>query len=323
MSKTAIYTVKQEQSRKARKRVWLNMKRNWILYLFLVPAFLWLLIFHYRPLYGVQIAFQDYKIGQPFGSSEWVGLEYFEQFFSSYWFPIVMKNTVVISALYFVVSFPIPIILALALNEVRNARYKKTIQTITYAPHFISVVVLCGALQLFLSPETGIIGGAVNSVRELLGMEPVDLLMKGPAFKWIYVLSGVWQEMGWASVIYFAALSGVDPALAEAATVDGASKLQRILHINLPVLVPTIIIQMILKCGQLLGVGFDKVYLLQNDTILSYSEVISTYVYRAGLNGAQFSFGTAIGLFNNVVNAVLLIIVNSIVRKLNKDMSLF
>ena len=309
--------------KRQRHNTWLLMKRNWILYLFILPAFLWLFIFHYIPIYGVQIAFQNYKLGQAFGTSDWVGLKYFKQFFQSYWFPVVMKNTITISLLTFVLEFPIPIGLALMLNEVKNMRFKKTVQTITYAPHFISTVVLCGALQLFLSPETGLIGATVNAVRESLGMKDVNLLMSGPFFKWLYALSGVWQGMGWGSIIYFAALSGVDVQQIEAARIDGASKLQVIRYINIPVLIPTIIIQLILRCGSLVAVGFDKTYLLQNDTILSYSEVITTYVYRAGINGAQFSFGSAVGLLNNVVNAALLILVNTIVRRLDDDLSLF
>ena len=309
--------------KKKRHNTWLMMKRNWILYLFILPAFLWLFIFHYVPIYGVQVAFQDYKPGQAFGTSEWVGLKYFKQFFESYWFPIVMKNTIMISLLSFILEFIPPIILALLLNEVKNMKVKKTVQTITYAPHFVSVVVMCGALQVFLITETGLFGIGVNTIREWFGLEPINLLMSGPFFKWLYALSGVWQGMGWSSVIYFAALSAVDVQQVEAAKIDGASKIQRIWYINLPVLVPTIIIQLILRCGSLISVGFDKTFLLQNDTILSYSEVISTYVYRAGIAGAKFSYGSAAGLFNNVVNAGMLIMVNTIVRKLDKDLSLF
>lgn len=315
--------MKNVDKKRKRHNTWLLMKRNWMLYLFILPAFVWLFIFHYVPIYGVQIAFQDYKLGQVFGTSEWVGFKYFKQFFESYWFPIVMKNTITISLLSFVLEFPIPIALALMLNEVKNMKFKKTVQTITYAPHFISTVVLCGALQLFLSPEKGLIGIGVNSIREVLGLKTINLLMSGDFFKWLYALSGVWQGMGWSSIIYFAALSAVDVQQIEAARIDGASKLQVIRYINLPILIPTIVIQLILRCGSLIAVGFDKTYLLQNDTILSYSEVISTYVYRAGINGAQFSFGTAVGLFNNVVNAILLILVNAIVKRMDDNLSLF
>ena len=309
--------------KKQRHKDFLNMKRNWLLYVFALPAFLWLAMFHYYPLYGLQIAFQNYKPGQAFGSSEWVGLEYFIQFFKSYWFPIVMKNTVVISLLTFVLSFPLPIILALMLNEVMNSKLKKTIQTITYAPHFISTVVLCATVNLFLSPSSGIIGTTVNSIREMMGLEAINLMMSGSGFKWIYALSGVWQGTGWASVIYFAALSAVDIEQIDAARIDGANKLQRIWYINIPVLIPTIVIQLILNVGHLLGVGFEKVYLLQNDAIMGYSEVISTYVYRVGINGGKFSFGTSIGLFNSAINGILLLIVNKIVKKVDDNLSLF
>lgn len=311
------------EKKKRRHKTLLTMKRNWLLYLFILPAFLWLLIFDYWPMYGVQIAFQNYKPGEIFGESQWVGLKYFKQFFDSYWFPVVMKNTFVISLLGFVLGFPLPIVLALMLNEVMNLKFKKTVQTITYAPHFISTVVLCGALTLFLSPESGLIGATVNAIRGKMGMGEVNLLMNGPMFKWIYVLSGIWQGTGWGAILYIAALSAVDMEQIDAARIDGASKIQRIIHINLPVLKPTIVIQLIMSCGSLLSVGFQKVYLLQSDTTLSYSEVISTYVYRAGINGAQFSFGTAVGLFNNLVNVAMMVIANTIVKKVDENLSFF
>ena len=300
-----------------------TIKRNWILYLFLIPMVIYFIIFSYVPIYGIQIAFQDYKIGEMFGQSEWVGFKHFIRFFNSNWFGTVMKNTITISLLSLVLGFPLPIILALLLNEVKNIRIRKLVQTVTYAPHFISLVVLCGAITMFLSPSTGIIGMLFNAVREMLGMDSVNLLTRGAAFKWIYVLSGVWQGTGWGSVIYFAALSAVDPQLVEAARIDGANKIQCIWHVNIPVLTPTIIIQLILRVGHLISVGYEKVYLLQNDTILKASEVISTYVYRAGLQGAQYSFSTAVSLFNSAINATLLIIVNTIVRKLDENNSLW
>ena len=308
---------------KNKKKLWRNIKSNWVLYLFVLPALLYYVVFHYVPLYGVQIAFQDYKVGQMFGESEWVGFKHFIRFFKSAWFETVLTNTLSISLLNLVLGFPVPIILALLLNEVKNMKFRKTVQTITYAPHFISVVVLCGTITMFLSPTTGILGVAINAVRQAMGLGQINLLAVGSAFKWIYVLSGVWQGAGWGSVIYFAALSGVDPQLVEAAKIDGANKVQCIWHINLPVLIPTIVIQLILQCGSLLSVGYEKTYLLQNDAILRSSEVISTYVYRAGLQGAQYSFSTAVGLFNSVVNAILLITVNSISHRLDKDSGLW
>ena len=300
-----------------------TIKRNWILYLFLIPMILYFIIFCYLPIYGIQIAFQNYRIGELFGQSEWVGFKHFIRFFNSAWFGTILKNTVTISLLSLVLGFPLPIILALMLNEVKNIRLRKLVQTVTYAPHFISLVVLCGTITIFLNPSTGLIGMLLNGAREMLGMEPVNLLMQGSAFKWIYVLSGVWQGTGWGSVIYFAALSAVDPQLVEAARIDGANKIQCIWHVNIPVLIPTIIIQLILRCGSLISVGYEKVYLLQNDTILKASEVISTYVYRSGIQGGQYSFSTAVSLFNSAINAMLLIMVNTIVRKLDESNSLW
>lgn len=304
------------------KKTLLQMKRCWVLYLFLVPAFVWLLMFHYYPLYGVQIAFQKYAVGDVFGTSEFVGLKYFKQFFSSYWFPIVMKNTILISLLGLVV-FPLPIVLALMLNEVGNLKLKKTIQTITYAPHFISTVVVCGMVKLFLKSDSGMLGIAINNIRAFMGREPIEVMMNGPLFKWVYTLSGVWQGVGWSSVIYFAALSAVSTELIDAARVDGANKLQRIWHVCVPAIKPTIVIQLILKCGQILNVGYEKTILLGNDSILNYTEVIGSYVFRSGIDKGTFSYATAAGLFNSVVNCLILLIVNYIVKKLDDEVSLF
>ncbi len=307
------------------KRNWFKKRilSNWVLYLFVVPMVLYYVIFHYRPLYGVQIAFQNYKIGQVFGQSEWVGLKHFIRFFNSAWFETLLTNTLTLSVLQMLITFPLPIILALLLNEVRNKRLRYTVQTVSYAPHFISVVILCGMLDIFLSPNVGIIGATVNSIRESMGLDPVNIMADGKNFKWVYVLSDVWQSTGWASIIYLSALSGVDTQLLEAAEIDGANKFQRLLKINLPVLIPTIMIQLILKSGTLLSVGFEKVYLLQNSQILMDSEVISTYVYRVGMTGQNYSFSTAVNLFNSVVNAVILLLVNGISKKVNSANSLF
>lgn len=305
------------------RKSWKKIRVNWMLYLFMLPAIVYYIVFHYVPIYGVQIAFQDYKIGEFFGESAWVGFKHFQRFFNSAWFGTVLKNTLTLSLLNLFLGFPLPIILALLLNEVKNMRVRKVVQTMTYAPHFISMVILCGTVTMFLSPSTGIIGMAINGIRQAMGLNSINVLSVGPAFKWIYVLSGIWQQTGWGSVIYLAALSGVDPQLLEAAEMDGANKVQRMIHINFPVLIPTIVIQLILKCGQMLNVGYEKVYLLQNSTILQSSEVISTYVYRSGIQGTQYSYSTAVSLFNSVVNATILIIVNQITRKLSKENSLW
>lgn len=269
-------------------------------------------------MYGILIAFQDYSLKKGVSGSTWVGLDNFRRVFSSYWFPIILKNTLQISILSLVLGFPIPIIFALLVNELSGARTKKFLQTVSYAPHFISTVVMCGIVTLFLNPSTGVINLAIQA----LGGDPVYFMQEAKYFPWVYVISGIWQEAGWGAIIYFAALSGVDKTLLESAQVDGANRIQRMIHINLPVLKPTIVIMFILRCGQLLSVGYEKVYLLQTTTNLSASEVISTYVYKMGLEKSDFAFSTAVGLFNNVVNVVLLLIVNAIAKKTSES-SLF
>lgn len=288
-----------------------SIKKNWRLYAMCAPAIIYMLLFTYKPMYGILIAFKKFNMRVGIWGSEWIGLENFRRLFSSYWFPIILKNTLTLSLLSLLIAFPLPIILALMLNEVSNNRFRKTFQTVSYAPHFISTVVMCGMLTLFLNPSSGIF----NIIITKLGGEKINFLQDAENFKWIYVLSGVWQGIGWSSIIYYATLSGVDKSLLEAAEIDGASRLQKIWYINLPVLVPTIIVLLILQCGSLLNVGYEKVYLLQNATNLSGSEVISTYVYKVGLGQADFSFGTAAGLFNSIVNSILLILTNTISKK--------
>lgn len=292
-----------------------QVRKHWQLYLLVLPAFLYIIIFAYKPMSGILIAFQDYSLKKGIWGSEWVGFENFLRLFRSYWFPVILKNTLGISVLSLLIGFPFPIILALAANELRSGRTKKVFQTVSYAPHFISTVVICGMITLFLHPDTGIISMGLQA----LGMEPVYFMQKASLFKWVYVLSDVWQNSGWGAVIYFAALSGVDRELLEAAQIDGANRFQRIRYINFPVLVPTIVIMFILQCGQLLSVGYEKVYLLQNSTNLSGAEVISTYVYKMGLIDKDFAFSTAAGLFNSVVNAIILIVVNTISRKVSES----
>lgn len=283
------------------------------LYLLLLPAFAYILIFSYGPMYGVQIAFKDFRTSLGIWNSEWVGLKHFIRFiqFPNFW--KIIKNTLFIS-FYSIATFPCSIILALLINEIGNNAFKRTVQMITYAPHFISVVVICGMIALFFNYSTGII----NNFIEFIGFERVDFLIKPKYFRSIYVWSGVWQEVGWGTIIYLAALSGVNPELIEAARIDGASRLQVIRHVNIPSIMPTIIILLILSCGNVLSVGFEKVYLLQNPLNLDTSQVISTYVYEVGLRGGQFSYSSAIGLFNTVVNILLLLVVNSIARKVSE-----
>ncbi len=298
-------TKRREREAAPRKK---SVMRNWRLYVMCAPTVAFFILFAYKPMYGILIAFKNFSMRKGIMGSPWVGFENFTRLFTSYWFPIILKNTLALSILSLVLGFPIPIILALLLNEVKNDRFRKTFQTISYAPHFISIVVLCGMVTLFVSPTSGIL----NKFITMLGGESVAFLQEPAMFKWVYVLSGVWQEMGWGSIIYFATLSGVDKSLIEAAEMDGASRLQKIWYINLPVLVPTIIVLLILNCGSLLGVGYEKVYLLQNTANVSASEVISTYVYKVGLEQSDFSFGTAAGLFNSVVNSIILLIANAI-----------
>ena len=300
---------------KRNKGLWKRIAQNWELYIFIAPAFFYFLIFSYGPMYGIQIAFKNFIPTMGITGSPWVGLDHFKRFFDSYYVWDLIWNTLSISLYELAVGFPIPIILALAFNEVRNGFFKKMAQTVTYAPHFISVVVMAGMIITFLSPSTGI----VIHLIEALGFTAPDFLTDPKWFKTMYVLSGVWQSAGWGTIIYLAALSGVDPGLHEAAVIDGASRFQRVRHINIPTLIPTMTILLILNIGSLLGVGFEKILLLQNPLNMSSSDVISTFVYRSGLVDAQYSFSTAIGLFNSVVNAVMLIVVNQIVRRTSEN----
>lgn len=296
------------------QRLGKNFLRHYELYLFALPPVLYFIIFHYFPMYGVQIAFKDFQSGLGIWGSPWVGLKHFKRFFNSYQFQNLIKNTLSLSIYSLIAGFPAPILLALMLNDVSNERFKKLVQTATYAPHFISVVTVAGMILIFLSLRTGIIPNIIR----FLGGEPRIYMADPKLFKHIYVLSGLWQGTGFGAIIYFAALSGIDKNLYEAALIDGATKLKRIIHIDLPSIVPTIIIMLILSCGGLLSVGFEKVLLLQNNLNVSSSEVIATYVYKQGLTRGQFSYTTAIGLFNSIVSFILLTSVNFIAKHLGE-----
>ena len=289
------------------------IKRDYILWLFVLPGLILTFIFSYVPLYGVQIAFRNYNAKLGFFGSHWVGMKYFIRYFNSPYFISTLRNTFILSIYSIVAGFPIPIILALMLNSFRHKKYAKVIQTITYAPNFISTVVMCGMLVLFLSPSVGI----VNHIIESFGGQAINFMAEKSLWRHIYVWSGVWQTMGWNSVIFFAALAGVNPELQEAAVMDGASKFQIIRYIDFPSILPTATILLIMSCGSVLSVGFEKVFLLQNDLNLSVSQVISTYVYQVGLIDNNVSYSTAIGLFNSLVNAILLIIVNKVSDKMS------
>lgn len=305
--------VQTQKTHSVKKRIPARMKKNWELYLMILPVVAYFILFQYLPMYGVQIAFKDFLAVKGIWGSPWIGLKHFMRFFRSYQFPVLIRNTIGISVYEILVGFPFPIILALIINEMRNGRFKNITQTATYAPHFLSVVVLCGMVVESLSAT-----GIVNSVVQSFGGTPVYFMTEPSWFKTIYVFSGIWQNSGYDSIIYIAALAGIDVQLYEAAVVDGASKFKRLIHITLPGIVPTATIMFILKMGRIMSVGFTKVFLLQNDLNLSSSEVISTYVYKKGLLGSEFSFASAVDLFNAVINLVLLVTVNKISKKVGE-----
>ena len=302
-SKTAVPAVSARPGRSLGRRI----LENWQLYaLLLVPVVL-TVVYKYIPMYGIQIAFRDFKASQGYMGSEWVGLYWFQRFFSAPTFSRMIVNTVLISLYSLLWSFPVPIILSLMINQLRSARFKRVVQTVLYAPHFISVMVICGMIRIFLSPS----GGLINLI---LGTS-VDFLTQSSAFRTIYVASGIWQDAGWGCIIYLATLANVDPVLYEAAKVDGASVFQRIRNIDLPALLPMAILNLIMAAGGLMNVGFEKVWLLQTDLNKATSDVIAVYVYEQGIQNAKYSYSTAVGLFNTVVNIALLLIVNKIASK--------
>lgn len=303
-------------NRLTKKKLSKRIMENWQLYVLILPALVYLVIFAYGPMLGITIAFKDFKPHKGIFGSDWVGLKHFERFFAMNKFKLAFKNTITLSLYSLIAGFPLPIILAMLLNSCPYLRLKKTVQTVTYAPHFISMVVIVGMLRVFFSPTTGLIGHILRAMGLIDG--PLMVLTDPGAFAHMYVWSGVWQGMGWSSIIYLGALTGVDPSLHESAVIDGANKLQRILHIDLPAITPTIVVLLVLNCGSIMNVGFEKVFLLQNSLNLSASETIATYVYKVGIQDSQYSFSTAINLFNSVINFVLLIIVNSISRALGE-----
>ncbi len=297
------------------KKVW---TRDYQLLLLCLPVIIYVFIFDYIPMYGVQLAFREFQPAKGLAGGTWVGLKYFERFFSSYQFWSLMKNTLGLSLYGLLAGFPLPIILALTLNRVGNLKFKKLIQTVTYAPHFISVVVMCGMISIMLSPRTGII----NIILKMVGLEPVFFLARTDLFKSIIVWTDVWQGMGWGAIIYIAALSAVSPELYEAAKIDGANKFQLMWLIDFPMIFPTISIMFILRMGSIMNVGMQKVFLLQNPLNLGSSEIIGTYVYKIGMINAQYSYSTAIGLFNTIINIILLLTVNYLSGKFSET-SLF
>ncbi len=286
---------------------------NWQLYAMLVIPVVLTIIYKYIPMYGIQIAFRDYKASRGFMGSEWVGLEWFSRFFTAPTFGRMMKNTILLSLFSLLWSFPIPIILALMLNQMRFQKFKRATQTVLYAPHFISTMVICGMIRIFLSPS----GGLIN----LIAGTSVDFLTESAAFRTIYIASGIWQDAGWGIIVYMATLSNIDTSLYEAAKVDGASLFQRILHIDIPGLRSIMVLNLIMSAGGLMNVGFEKVWLLQTDLNKSVSDVIAVYVYQMGIENAKYSYSTAVGLFNTAINIILLIIVNKIAGKISDETS--
>jgi multiple sugar transport system permease protein/putative aldouronate transport system permease protein len=297
-----------------------QIRRGWQLYLLLALPVAWLLIFAYYPMYGAQIAFRDFLPGKPILQSEWIGLENFTRFFDSPMFMRLMKNTLVLSIYSLAVGFPIPIILALSLNQLQTGLFKRTVQMVSYAPYFISTVVMVGLILQFLDLRRG----PVNLLLQALGIPPVMFMGSAELFPSVYVWTGVWQYTGFSTIIYLAALTTVDPALHEAAVMDGANRLQRMWHIDIPGILPVMVTLFILNMGQVLNVGFEKTYLMQNPLNTATSEVISTYVYKTGLAGgvANFSYASAIGLFNSIIGLILLVSANWTSQRLTEK-SLF
>jgi putative aldouronate transport system permease protein len=291
-----------------------NVKRDKYLLLIILPVIVYFLIFHYFPMYGVIIAFKKFQPLKGILGSPWAGFTYFEQFFKSIYFWRLMKNTVLLSFYSLIFGFPVPIIFALLLNELRERFFKKLVQTVSYLPHFISIVVVSGMIINFTSPTDGII----NIMLKIFGFQPINFMSEPGYFRSIYVSSGIWQEFGWGSIIYLAAIAGIDPQLYEAAEMDGANRWRKIMHITLPCIMPTVIILLTLQIGHMMEVGFEKILLLYNPATYETSDVIATFVYKRGIMNSEYSFAAAIGLFNNLINLTLLVSVNYISRRFSK-----
>ncbi|SHM66403.1 ABC transporter permease [Gracilibacillus kekensis] len=307
-------TAKSKSVSKPRKATVINtFRRDYQLWIMILPAIICVIIFNYIPMYGIQLAFREYDFTAGLTGGEWAGLKYFEQFVNSHLFWDLIRNTLLISVTTILVGFPAPIALALLINQIRWKRGKRILQTTVYLPHFISIVVLVGLLNVMLSPNTGVLGLLLAK----LGVEG-NLLASVNAFIPIYVLSDVWQHVGWNSIIYLAALASVDPQLYDAAKIDGANKWQIIRNVEIPAIIPTIIILLILNMGTVISTGFEKIFLMQNSLNLPISEVIETYVYKTGIVSNQFSYAAAIGLFNTLINFMMLLIVNTIAKKVSR-----
>uniref|UniRef100_UPI00406CC858 ABC transporter permease n=1 Tax=Paenibacillus sp. FSL E2-0178 TaxID=2921361 RepID=UPI00406CC858 len=314
MSKLAPMTGVQTSVNNSFKHRFLrDFKLNRLLYIMMIPVILYYVVFHYAPMYGAIIAFKDFSPMKGILGSDWVGLQHFRDFFSSYYFWRILSNTIIISVYSILFMFPAPIILALLINEVRNQSFKRIVQTFSYMPYFISLVVICGMITDFTNSN-----GVINTLFSWLGYDGTAMLQKPGLFRPVYILSEIWQKIGWESIIYIAALAGIDQEQYEAARIDGASRLKQMLHITLPGILPTITIMFILRMGNMLNVGFEKIILLYNPVTYETADVISSFVYRKGLLEFGWSYSSAVGLFNSVVNLILLISANYISRRVNK-----
>ncbi len=306
---------KTKSKKKSFAEIW---KANWQLYVLILPAIIYFIVFNYLPLYGIQIAFKDYKAVKGISGSAWVGLKHFKTFFEAYYFERLIRNTLLLNIYYLLWSFPVPIILAILLNQIRKDRVKRFIQTTIYVPYFISTVVLAGMLYIFLSPTSGIF----NFARNAIGLRSIDYMSEAGAFRSIYVISGIWQSAGYGTILYIATLAGIDMSLYEAAEIDGASIWQKIRYIDFPSLIPTVMMVFILDCGKLLSSDTNKALVMQTAGNIPTSDIIGVYVYNVGLGSGQFSYTAAIGLFINVINFVIIIAVNKLSKKLT-DVGLF
>lgn len=302
--------IKATAERSFAKRIKRDFRKNKVKYLIVALPVLFYIIFYYVPLYGAIIAFQDFSPRLGITGSEWVGFRHFIDFFQSKSFGRVLRNTFVLSGLDILFSFPLPIIFAILLNEVKNRLFKRTIQTVSYMPHFISLVIVCSMVKNFCAYD-----GIVNWIIAKLGFEPFSILQEPKAFKYVYVISNIWQEMGWNSILYIAALAGINEELYEAAALDGAGRLRQTIHVTLPGILPTIMIMLILRIGQVLSVGYEKILLLYNSATYETADVITTYIYRKGLQDFDWSFSAAVGLFNSVVNFAFLVAANQISKR--------
>lgn len=297
--------------RRSKKSLGLTIKNNWQLYVLILPAVIYFIVFHYFPLYGIQIAFKDFKAVDGIAGSAWAGLKHFRTFFDAYYFKRLLSNTILLNVYSLLWSFPIPLILAIFLNQIKGPKKKRFIQTSIYVPYFISTVVLAGMLYIFLSPTSGIF----NVIRQFFDLRPIDYMSEAGAFRAVYILSGIWQGAGWGTILYIASLSGIDSSLYEAAEIDGANIWQKIRYIDFPSLVPVAMMVFILECGKLISSNTDKALVLQTSGNIPTSDIIGVYVYNVGLGSGQFSYTAAIGLFVNVINFILIVVVNKIAKK--------